>query len=105
MRSPLDGTPAASDLAFALSRRALDRLDELDAQAGWHHDRPSRKAVALDYAAARGRISTTELGSLVNANPTNVGVVLKALADEGVLAGSRANRRGPGFFYRYVGRD
>ena len=100
---PVEGTPTGSDIALVLTRRALERLDELDAIAGWRQDRPSRKTVALDYAAARGRISTTELGSLVDANPTNVGGVLKSLADEGMLEPSRANRRGPGFYYRYVG--
>jgi ATP-dependent DNA helicase RecG len=99
----VDGTPADADIALVLGRRALARLDELDALAGWRQERPSRKTVALDYAAARGRISTTELGSLVGANPTNVGGVLKSLADEGLLEPSRANRRGPGFYYRYVG--
>jgi ATP-dependent DNA helicase RecG len=101
---PVEGTPAGSDVALALTRRALERLNDLDNQAGWRQDRPGRKAVALDYAAARGRISTTELGSLVDANPTNVGGVLKSLVDEGLLEWSRANRRGPGFFYRYVGQ-
>jgi ATP-dependent DNA helicase RecG len=46
--------------------------------------------------------STTELGSLVGAHPTNVGNVLKSLADEGWLEPSRENRRGPGFYYRYA---
>lgn len=101
---PVEGTPAGSDLALVLTRRALERLNELDTQAGWRQDRPGRKTVALDYAAARGRISTTELGSIVDANPTNVGGVLKSLADEGLLEWSRADRRGPGFYYRYVGQ-
>jgi ATP-dependent DNA helicase RecG len=101
----VEGTPADSDIALVLGRRALERLSELDAVAGWRQDRPSRKTVALDYAAARGRISTTELGSLVDANPTNVGGVLKSLADEGLLEPSRENRRGPGFYYRYAGPE
>lgn len=96
------GTPAGSDPAYVLTRRVLDRLDDLDHQAGWRQERPDRKTVALDYAAARGRISTTELGGLVGASPTNVNGVLKSLADDGLLEPSRTNRRGPGFFYRYV---
>jgi ATP-dependent DNA helicase RecG len=98
----VEGTPAGSDIALVLERAPVDRLVALDAEAGWHRDRPSRKSIALDYAAARGRISTTELGSLVGAQPTNVGNVLKALEDEGRLEPSRAIRRGKGFFYRYV---
>jgi ATP-dependent DNA helicase RecG len=99
----VEGTPTGSAMALVLTRRPVERLAEFDEQAGWRHDRPSRKAIALDYAAARGRISTTELGSLVDASPTNVNVVLKSLADEGLLRPSRANRRGPGFYYQYVG--
>jgi ATP-dependent DNA helicase RecG len=98
----VEGTPAGSDIALVLECAPVDRLVALDAEAGWHRDRPSRKSIALDYAAARGRISTTELGSLVGAQPTNVGNVLKALEDEGRLEPSRAIRRGKGFFYRYV---
>lgn len=36
---------------------------------------------------------------------SNVGTVLKHLEDEGVLAPSRASRRGRGFYYRYVGDE
>jgi ATP-dependent DNA helicase RecG len=102
---PVEGTPTGSDIALVLERGPADRLSELDAAAGWRTDRPSRKTIALDYARSRGRISTTELGSLVGAHPTNVGNVLQALTDEGRLEWSRPNRRGPGFYYRYVAAD
>jgi ATP-dependent DNA helicase RecG len=100
---PVEGTPTGSDIALVLERGPADRLSELDTAAGWRADRPSRKTVALDYARERGRISTTELASLVGAHATNVGNVLNALTDEGRLEWSRPNRRGPGFYYRYVG--
>ncbi len=98
----IEGIPTGSDIALTLAQHVADRLAELDAEAGWRRDRRSRKSIALDYAAVRGRISTTELGSLVGAHPTNVGNVLKSLADEGWLEPSRENRRGPGFYYRYA---
>jgi ATP-dependent DNA helicase RecG len=101
----VEGTPTDSATAYVLRHRPLARLLEFDRDAGWHHDRPARKALALDYAKARGRISTTELGSLVNAAPTNVGGILRSLEDEGLLEPSRTVRRGAGFYYRYIGSD
>ncbi|MDN5748613.1 MAG: putative DNA binding domain-containing protein [Pseudonocardia sp.] len=99
----VDGTPADSTIALVLSDGAARRLSELDAEAGWRHVAPDRRSIALSNAAIRGRISTTELGSLVGAHPTNVGTVLRALEAEGRLEPSREVRRGAGFFYRYVG--
>ncbi|MGH8964830.1 MAG: ATP-binding protein, partial [Actinomycetes bacterium] len=100
----IEGTPTGSDIALALEPHVVHRLAELDAEVGWRRHRRSRTSIALDYAAVRGRISTTELGSVVGARPTNVGTILKSLADEGWLEPSRQNRRGPGFYYRYVDR-
>lgn len=99
----VDGTPADSPIALVLAHRAAQRLAELDVEAGRRPVVPDRRSIALGYAAARGRISTTELGSLVGAHPTNVGSVLRALEGEGRLEPSRATRRGAGFYYRYVG--
>lgn len=99
----VEGTPADSPIAVVLTHRAAQRLAELDREAGWRPVNPDRRSIALGYAAVRGRISTTELGSLVGAHPTNVGTVLRALEAEGRLEPSRAVRRGAGFFYRYVG--
>ena len=49
---------------------------------------------------ARGRISSTELASIVGAAPPNVGPVLRKLEGQGQLEPGRQVRRGPGFFYR-----
>lgn len=97
------GTPAGSEDVWKLSSTARSALDTLDKGRGRRRSWPDRAEVALSYAAARGRISSTELASLVGAHSSNVGSVLKALEDEGHLAPSRQNRRGQGFFYRYVG--
>jgi len=51
----------------------------------------------------RGRISSTELASLVGAYASNVGAVLKRVEEDGVLGPSRASRRGAGFYQRYIG--
>ena len=99
------GTPEGSPAALALSVGARADLQSLDDAASHRRDWPSRRAVAVSYAQARGRISTTELGSIVGASPTNVGGVLRELEESGVLAPSRENRRGPGFYFRYVGES
>ncbi|MBB1494939.1 winged helix-turn-helix domain-containing protein [Propioniciclava sp. MC1595] len=66
---------------------------------------PTRSAIALRYARARGRISTTELGALVEASPSNVGTILKELESDGLLTPSSHSRIGRGFHYRWVGGD
>jgi ATP-dependent DNA helicase RecG len=70
-----------------------------DARSEFRRRSLQRRDIALDYARARGRISSTELASIFNAAPTNVGTVLKGLKQEGLLTPGRENRRGPGFFY------
>lgn len=98
----VEGTPDGTGAVWRLSASALDALEDGDQVAGQSRHRPSRTEIARTYAAARGRISTTELGSLVSASATNVGGTLKALAAEGVLAPSTPAGRGRGFFYRWV---
>lgn len=98
----VDGTPDGTDPAWRLSTSALSALADRDQATGQTRRFPSRTEIAQTYAAARCRISTTELGSLANASATNVGGTLKALATEGVLSPSSAVGRGRGFFYRWV---
>lgn len=59
--------------------------------------------MARTYAAARGRISSTELGSILHKHYTNVGHILKDLSEEGILLPSNPSGRGQGFHYTYVG--
>lgn len=95
------GVPAEAEDAWALSRSARRDLEALDAGQGrpW----PDRARVAAGYAAARGRISSTELAGLVGAQSSNVGAVLRGLEEAGLLEASRPNRRGKGFFYHCAG--
>ncbi|WP_432507358.1 ATP-binding protein [Kineococcus arenarius] len=96
------GTPADARPAWHLTPQALEALASADAYTGQRRRAPSRSQIAADWAKNRGRVSTTELGSIVGASPTNVGAVLKALEAEGSLAPSRPVRRGPGFYYTWV---
>lgn len=98
IEGPPDGTPQV----WRLTDAALDALLNLDRTTGHVRHLPSRAEVAMSYAKARGRISTTELGALVGARGTNVGSILKDLARDGVLAPSNPTGRGRGFFYRWV---
>lgn len=101
--APVDGVPADADWpAYRLSDSARSILRREDEARRIHRPAPSRERIALDFAQARGRISSTELASLVGAFPSNVGDVLKQLERKGRLEPSRATRRGAGFYYRAV---
>jgi len=95
------GTPATAPLTKALSEHARSSLATLDERFNVRRIWPSRESVAESYAAHRGRISSTELADLIGAKPSNVGSILVSLSDQGVLAPSRAQRRGAGFHYVY----
>lgn len=101
----ISGYPDGTDPVWRLSQTSTDLLRQFDEQTNRNRPWPSRENVAASYAKARGRISSTELASLMGAFASNVGTVLKHLEDEGVLAPSRASRRGRGFYYRYVGDE
>lgn len=100
---PLDGVPASRGVVLSVTDHAWGALQGLGQDAGRPRPDPDRDAVASSYAEHFGRISTTELASIVGAHATNVGANLRRLEAEGLLAPSRANRRGPGFYYRWVG--
>ncbi len=103
--SDVEGVPEGKEAAWRISPPALAQLIDL-AQAGGHpRTLPKRNEIARSYARGRGRISTTELGSLVSAHPTNVGAVLKGLLAEGLLEPSTKTGRGRGFFYVWSGPE
>lgn len=94
------GVPGDAPPAWHLTVQAVEMLAVADREVG-HRRRPvTRTQVAREWALARGRVSTTELGSLVGAAASNLGSVLKALEQDGVLTPSSEVRRGRGFYYR-----
>lgn len=97
--SRVPGVPDDDSPAWCLTASARSALQSRDKAAHSSRQWPSRERVARSYARGRGRISTTELGGLIGASPTNVGGVLKDLERSGELRPSRPNRRGPGFYY------
>lgn len=93
---PVAGTPLIEEPAWRLSNEARDRLRDrttgLTGPAG-------RAGVAMDWAHARGRVSSTELGDIADVAVNHAGATLKSLVGEGALGPGRGTRTGRGFFY------
>ncbi len=86
------GIPVNAASAWALASSARKALG---AQAVLPRER-----VALQWAQARGRVSSTELAGIVGGQRNNLGRVLKSLTQQGLLVPGRTGSGGPGFFYR-----
>lgn len=98
----VDGLPDSDDPPLRLSHAAAHRLSSLDEQVVRSRSAPSRRSIALSYAQARGRVSSTELASISHTQRTNVSSVLKDLEDEGLLRPAFPSGRGRGFHYRWI---
>ncbi|VEI13519.1 ATP-binding protein [Trueperella bialowiezensis] len=99
----VQGVPVGSPTVVSLGADAYSALVNPSAGAPAWIRRAEPAAIAKRYAEHRGRISTTELASIVGGYSSNMGVYLTALEDDGVLKPSRPSRRGPGFHYVYCG--
>ncbi len=100
----VQGIPDDGPQAWHLTSAALTVLAEQDERSGYRRRPVTRAQIALAWARARGRISTTELASIVGASASNVGSVLKSLEQQELLVPSRPERAGPGFFYAPVSK-
>lgn len=99
MVAAVRGVPPASDPAYRLTKAARSLLARrLRPLTGPE----ARRGLALDWARARCRASSTEVADLTGVSSTTAGKVLSGLAEEGLLVGSRESRRGRGFFYKPV---
>ena len=87
-----DGRPPALRLSDDVRRHFRGKLRRLATRTG-------RESVILDFARARGRVSSTEAADLAGVTASHAAQMLAALAAAGHLVGSRANRRGRGFHY------
>ena len=90
------GSPDDHTLALRLSGGVRKQFAR---KLGRLSTRTARESVMLDYARARGRISSTEAADLAGVTASHAAQMLAALADAGHLVGSRPNRRGRGFHY------
>ncbi len=93
------GVPASAEPAWCLTRDAQAALAAEYAESAELGPGRSREQIALSWVTHRGRISTTELGSILDASPSNLGRILKKMEADGVIKPGRENRRGAGFFY------
>ena len=92
VRGSPDGHPPAFRLSDHARRHFPGKLKRLATRTG-------RESVILDFARARGRVSSTEAADLSGVTASYAAQLLAALADTGYLVGSRPNRRGRGFHY------
>ena len=90
------GVPADQPRAYRFSDACRERLARRMAPLSIPE---GRDAMILDWARARGRVSTTEAADLAGISRGYAGTRLTALAKAGVLQQGRPNKIGRGFFY------
>lgn len=93
---PVKGTPSSASRGYRLSAmargRLVVRLAPLSGQEA-HRD------IALRWARARARVSSTELADLTGVHTSTAGRNLNALSEEGLLNPSSDRKAGRGFHY------
>ena len=93
---PVKGIPSSASRAYRLSAVARGRLAvRLAPLSG----REAHRDVAIEWARARGRVSSTELADLTGVHTSTAGRMLKALSEEGLLTPSSDVKAGRGFHY------
>lgn len=94
----VEGDPAADrepyDAAWQLSPPARHIL-----ASSTRHRPPPRRALLVDYARQRGRISSTEAASIIHTSVNTARSLLDELERGGELRAGREQRLGRGFFY------
>lgn len=88
--------------AFAVTSHGRQMLANLSLEHGAAAPTLDKRDVALDFASARGRISSSQLAGIVGGQASNVGRVLRRLANDGALIPSSPTGRGQGFHYTPV---
>ncbi|MEJ5914504.1 ATP-binding protein [Pseudokineococcus sp. 1T1Z-3] len=97
---PVAGVPQAQAPAWTLTSTALAALHSEDSAVGRPRPAVDRTAVASTWARRRGRISSTELASILGVSPPAMNRLLQGLRDDRLLEPSRSSGTGRGFFYR-----
>ncbi|WP_129667691.1 ATP-binding protein [Phytoactinopolyspora endophytica] len=88
-----DGEPSAWRPSDVVREKLPTRLQHVLSGTG-------RERMILDWARARGRVSSTEVADLAGVATNYAGKLLGNLEAHGYLQPGRANRSGRGFFYR-----
>lgn len=85
--------------AFAVSPSGRAALAELDLAQGQTRAALDKARIAREFAAGRGRVSSSQLAGIVGGQASNVGRILRRLAADGELVPSSPTGRGQGFHY------
>lgn len=93
---PVHGVPPQQPSAFRLSDAVRKQLTTT---RGSQDRSAARTAMLLDWAHARGRISSTEVVGLAGVTAPYAAALLQKLEESGALKAGRTTRIGRGFFY------
>jgi ATP-dependent DNA helicase RecG len=96
---PVVGVPQSQPPAWHLSAHAVRALDLESEAVSDRRQWPARASVAMSWALARGRVSSTELGSILGVKPQATNRLLQSLRDQDLLRPSRVSGTGRGFYY------
>jgi ATP-dependent DNA helicase RecG len=96
MIEAVSGVPSTQPNAYRLTDAMRIRLSQHSVD--WT-DVGSREAALLDWARARGRISSAEVVGLTGLTPNHSAKLLSDMVKIGTLQPGRATRGGRGFFY------
>lgn len=92
----VSGVPDGHPPAYRLSNAARDRLP---GRVGELTTATTRNRLILEWARARGRVSSTEVADLAGLSVVRSGQLLTALEERGELAPGKEVKLGRGFFY------
>jgi len=96
---PVAGVPPESSEVWTLSQPAREGLAALYDRVKLAMPGRDRQAVARSYVQSRGRLSTTELGSILGISAAGAIPLIQKLERTGVVQPAWAHRKGRGFHY------
>jgi len=96
---PVAGVPPESPEVWTLSQPAREGLAALYDRVKLAMPGRDRQAVARSYVQSRGRLSTTELGSIRGISAAGAVPLIQKLERTGVVQPAWAHRKGRGFHY------
>lgn len=96
---PVAGVPTEGPEVWTLSQPAREGLTSLYDRVKLAMPGRDRQAVARSYVQSRGRLSTTELGSILGISAAGAVPLIQKLERIGVVQPAWAHRKGRGFHY------
>ena len=96
---PVAGVPPESPEVWTLSQPVREGMTELYDRLKLAMPGRDRQAVARSYVQSRGRLSTTELGSILGISAAGAVPLIQKLERTGVVQPAWAHRKGRGFHY------